>query len=213
MPNSSETTVLDALLGLPPKDLFAEGAFERAVDLLGNADNNLVVRMKAVMLLKRLSLQCGDRFARIPDIVQSLLQFASNSMRDGPQAALFLLDLVLRSGCAVFLSQGGVATLLKAAREDLYAPIVQILQKAIADPAFDKSTVGVIVDFCARVLSTDAAAGANVTVAQFLSLQLLKELYLLAPELVSPVISSPAVVSKVTASPLLLETLRFFFQT
>ncbi len=213
MPNSSEVTVLDALLVLPPQDLFAEGAFDRAVEMLNNASNSMVVRMKAVMLLKRLSLQCGDRIAQIPDIVQTLLQFANNSMREGAQAALFLLDLVLRGGCAVFLSQGGVAVLLKAAREDLYAPIVQILQKAIADPAFDKSTIGVIVDFCERVLSAESPTGVGLKVAQFLTLQLLKELYLLAPELVSPVISSPAVVARVTSSPLLLETLRFFFQT
>jgi hypothetical protein len=38
-------------------------------------------------------------------------------------------------------------------------------------------------------------------------------LYVFAPELVAPVVTSPELAKKVTASPMLLEALRFFFQT
>jgi hypothetical protein len=42
--------------------------------------------------------------------------------------------------------------------------------------------------------------------------QLLQELYLFAPELVAGVVTNPAVMKRVSVSPLLLEALRFFFQ-
>jgi hypothetical protein len=116
----------------------------------------------------------------------------------------------LRENCSAFLAQGGVDKLLLAAsasREELYAPIAQVLHRAVADLGFDRSTTPKVVEFCSRVLVSEQAG-----VAQFLALQLLKEMYLFAPEIVAAVVSSPPVVKRVTALPWLLEALRFFFQ-
>jgi hypothetical protein len=82
-----------------------------------------------------------------------------------------------------------------------------VLHRAVADSAFDRSTAPVVIDFCSKVLTSEQAG-----LGQVLALQLLKELYLFAPELVASVVTSPAVVKRVSVSPLLLEALRFFFQ-
>jgi hypothetical protein len=125
-PNTHDVTLLDALLVLSQGDLFKEGAFERSVELLTDKNAPTVVRMRALLLIKRVSLHAGERIGQIPGMVEIMLSFIDSSpIREGPKASLFLLDLVCHSGCAEFLSQGGIAVLLKVAKDDLYAPITQ----------------------------------------------------------------------------------------
>jgi hypothetical protein len=197
--------LLDALMVLPQGDLYNEGAFDKAVELLNAAPP---VRTKALHLVKRMSLHAaGDKLSLIS--MDVLLGFV-NEGGAAPGAALFLLDLMMRDASAAFLAQGGLNVLLRAAGRDgqHHAAIAQVLHRAIADPAFDKSTAPAVVEFCSSVLTSEQPPG----VAQFLALQLLKELYTINPEQVAAVVSSPAVVKRVTANPWLLEALKFFFQ-